>query len=604
MSKIELGSLKIDPVELGSQGNAILGIRDSGKSYTATYLAERLFEADIPFIAFDPIGIWRFLRVPGAHRGGRGYPVVVAGGKEGDLPLTETGAPEIVRAAMRNGVSLVIDLFDIKLSKSAWRRIVTQCVRVLLHENQQHGLRHVFIEEAAEFIPQKPTDWDVYNELEKLARMGGNSRLGYTLINQRSQEVAKAILELCENVFLHRQRGKNALENLDKWLSVAGAEEKRAIMASLPDLPQGQCWAWIGGDKPRPPTLVKVPRKNSLHPDRRVMRGDIATKPKNAVDVGKFVAGMKSTLVKVEEEDKANNPVLLRKLIAELEAAAKKAESAKPAPAPKVDKEAARQAAVDRENKARIRGKIDGYGEAMKDIAGIFRDLAPTMAKLKPLIDNIDASGKLIEGWAARTKERQIELAKQVPPEQPGAPRAPIPTARVVPVPRSPRPHSNGDGSAAIGKSEQRIIDAIRWWNVLGIAAPSHAQVAFIARYSHKSGTWATYLSRLRSADMIEGRGDLVLTEQGAAIAAEPDAPPSTEALHAAVFDKIDGPLKKILAPVLAAYPNALTHQEAGEASGYSHTSGTWATYLSRLRSLDLIASRGDLKAEDWMFPA
>jgi hypothetical protein len=159
MSKIEFGPLKIDPIQLGSQGNGILGIRDSGKSYTASYLAERLFEADIPFIAFDPIGIWRFLRVPGQQRGGKGYPVVVAGGKEGDLPLTETGAPEIVRAAMRNGVSLVIDLFDIKLSKAAWRRIVTQCVRVLLHENQAHGLRHVFLEEAAEFIPQKPNDW-------------------------------------------------------------------------------------------------------------------------------------------------------------------------------------------------------------------------------------------------------------------------------------------------------------------------------------------------------------------------------------------------------------------------------------------------------------
>src|SRR5205814_1302958 len=147
---IDFGGLKIDPIELGSQGNAILGIRDSGKSYTATFLAERLFEADIPFIAFDPIGIWRFLRVPGQQR-------------------------------------------------------------------------------------------------------GGNSRLGYTLINHRSQEVAKAILELCENIFLHRQRGKNALENLDKWLSVAGAEERLAILKSLPDLPQGDSWAWIGGDKPRPP---------------------------------------------------------------------------------------------------------------------------------------------------------------------------------------------------------------------------------------------------------------------------------------------------------------------------------------------------------------
>lgn len=66
---IKLGSLKIDPLAIGSQGNAILGIRDSGKTYTATVLAEKLFDSGIPFIAFDPIGVWRFLRVPGKGRG-------------------------------------------------------------------------------------------------------------------------------------------------------------------------------------------------------------------------------------------------------------------------------------------------------------------------------------------------------------------------------------------------------------------------------------------------------------------------------------------------------------------------------------------------------
>ena len=232
MKQFKLGSLAIDPAEYGSHGNAVLGIRGSGKSYTATCIAEHLFDAGIPFIAFDPVGIWRHLRVPGK---GKGYPIVVAGGKDGDLPLTVAGTPAIVRAAMQGGISLVIDLFDINLSKADWRRIVTAAVRTLMHENHAHGLRHVFIEEAAEFIPQKPIDWDVYAEIEKLARMGGNSRLGYTLINQRSQEVSKAILELCENVFLHRQRGKNALENMDKWLQVAGAELDGKLHREFPN---------------------------------------------------------------------------------------------------------------------------------------------------------------------------------------------------------------------------------------------------------------------------------------------------------------------------------------------------------------------------------
>jgi hypothetical protein len=102
---------------------------------------------------------------------------------------------------------------------------------------------------------------------------------------------------------------------------------------------------------------------------------------------------------------------------------------------------------------------------------------------------------------------------------------------------------------------------------------------------------------------LIEGRGDLALTEAGLNEASEPDAVPSREALWSAVLGKIDAPLQKILKPIIAAYPDGLTHAGAAEEAGYSPSSGTWATYLSRLRSLDLIEGRGELKAQEWLFP-
>ena len=76
--------VNIEPLDYASQGNAILGIRDSGKTYSATFLAEQLYENDIPFIAFDPIGVWRYLKM---GKKGDGLRVVVAG-DDGDLPLT------------------------------------------------------------------------------------------------------------------------------------------------------------------------------------------------------------------------------------------------------------------------------------------------------------------------------------------------------------------------------------------------------------------------------------------------------------------------------------------------------------------------------------
>lgn len=324
LNVIELGAVKIDARQYASQGNAILGIRDSGKSYTATYIAERLFEAGAPFTAFDPIGVWRFLRVAGK---GHGYPVVVAGGEHGDLPLTPASAPEIARAAMREGMSLIIDLFSMELSKADWKRIVQNCVRVLLYENKPHGLRHIFIEEAAEFAPQRvgPDQGAVYAEIEKLARMGGNALLGYTLINQRAEEVNKAVLELCDNLILHRQKGRNSLTALTKWLDIADAKGAREIVKSLPTLPQGEAWVWAAGTLA--PIHVKIPAKSSFHPDRRAMRDDDAVAARPAVDVAEFVARLSAALGKDAPKPK-EKPKPKEAHVTEQEAARLRAENA------------------------------------------------------------------------------------------------------------------------------------------------------------------------------------------------------------------------------------------------------------------------------------
>lgn len=295
MNSIELSrEVSIPALEYAAQGNAILGIRESGKSYTATKVAEQLLEAKIPFVAFDPIGVWRHLKVGRPDR--QGYQVVVAG-DEGDLPLTVESAPRIVRAAMRENVPLVIDLYSMKLSKADWRRIVEESVRILLYENKQHGLRHVFLEEAAEFVPQRvPSDYGrVYAEIEKLGRMGGNASLGFTLINQRPEEINKAVLELCDCLMLHRQKGRHSLTALGKWLSVAGADTEaqtaKQVTDSMPMLAQGECWVWLQGSTA--PVRTQVFEKNTVHPDRRnpqrVIKGV-------AADVSQFVAKLKTSL--------------------------------------------------------------------------------------------------------------------------------------------------------------------------------------------------------------------------------------------------------------------------------------------------------------------
>lgn len=553
---MKFGSLTLDPVAVGSQGNAILGIRDSGKTYTATFLAEGLFDAGVPFIAFDPIGVWRFLRVPGA---GRGYPVVVAGGVDGDLPLRPQAVSALVEAAMQNGVSLVLDLFDINLSKADWRRIVTEALRTLLHKNHQYGLRHVFIEEAAEFAPQKVTDGVVYAEMEKLARMGGNSRLGYTLINQRSEEVNKALLELCDNLFLHRQKGRNSLTALSKWLDIGNVAGGKAIVSTLSTLPTGECWAWLAGSDT--PVLVDVPSKNSLHPDRRVMRGDVkAPGGAKPVDVGAFVDGMRATLGKVEEETKASDPKALKAEIARLTRELAKAQKVQPgAPDPEAVKRA--------EDEAYRRGKVDGYAEGVKHGSAPVAAILSAVEPIERAIAALRGEAPNILAWSARPAR-----GPRAPAQQPPA---------SVPI--------RADGSVPAGCAKPLAALAAVYPSGL-----TEAQWSTAAGYKRSGGTWGTYKSRLRGAALIEQReGRWFATTAGAEAVGdvEPPPPPGPELVRWWAA-KLPG-TGKVAEALVEAWPRDLTKEELALRVDMSAAGGSFGTYLSRLGGPGLIERDG-----------
>lgn len=580
MKRFHLGPLAIDPAEYGSQGNAVLGIRGSGKSYTATEIGEQLFDAGVPWISFDPTGIWRFIRVPGK---GKGYPIVVAGGKDADLPLTVAGTPALVRAAMESGISLVFDLHGAMLSKADWRRVITSAVRTLLQENAPHGLRHVFIEEAAEFVPQRPIDWDVYAEVERLARVGGNSRLGYTLINQRSQEVNKAVLELCENIFLHRQRGKNALENLDKWMEVAGAMEREAIIKSMPDLPTGQCWAWIGGDKPRPPQLITVPPKNSFHPDRRVMRGEAIKTRRKPVDVGQFVTGMKGELAKIVEEAKANDVPTLKGKILELE----RKLAARPATETVTVNAKAEQleAAYQRGWKAHAREN----GKAMRRVQTMAANTAKALAEIEDTVAGLkSAANGLVEELKA-VPEMPADVAPALTVAPPSAPARPAGTPSRGPA--APALPAGGQPAEGLSRPQQRILDALAWLEMVGVAQADRVRAAFLADQSHRSSGYEKNVSTLSGRGLISypAAGFLQLTEAGRQAANPPAAPPTTAELHRSIASKVSGPQWALLEQLIAVYPGALTREDLAKAADVSAASSGFEKNVSTLSGLGFV---------------
>lgn len=595
MKKIDLGKISVPTDEYASQGNAILGIRDSGKSYTATAIAEQLNDAKIPFIAFDPIGIWRYLRVPGA---GAGYKVVVAGGQHGDLPLTARGAQEIVRAAMRENVSLVVDLYDIHLSKADWREVVGSSIRTLLYENGNHGLRHIFIEEAAEFCPQQvaPDQGRVYAEVEKLARMGGNALLGYTLINQRAEQVNKAVLELCDCLILHRQKGRNSINALSKWLDIASVGKGADIVKSLPALAQGECWVWPAGSDT--PVRTKIPAKHSFHPDRRARHAAPKTRERE-VDVSAFVETMKGSLEALTREAAANDPKLLRAENARLTR-----ELAKKAPATAV--------AGKNEDAPTVRAMRRALEEAMKLIVAInAKDFftAGGEAVDKAQIEKAIASAaesvkKLVEAHLAQRNRELDALKKQservlknlesvlgadVTVQVDVRHNEPF-TVSAAP-PRPQRPKDVAPPSEGVSAPQQRILDALAWMESVHVVTTAKVQLALLADQSPTSSGYANNLGALRSAGLIEypGPGRIGLTPAGRTAARAPERAPTTEDLHHQLEQRLAAPQWRILRALIDAYPSALAKDDLAQRSEQSPTSSGYANNLGALRSLGFI---------------
>jgi hypothetical protein len=579
------GPLTIEAAAYGSQGSGILGIRDSGKTYTATLLAERIFAAGIPFVAFDPIGVWRFLRVPGK---GQGLPVVVAGGTAGDLALTPGTAPAIVEAAMQNGVSLVLDLFSMELSKADWRRIVRDSVRLLLHRNAAHGLRHVFIEEAAEFAPQKVYDGEVYAEIEKLARMGGNARLGYTLINQRAEEVNKAVLELCDNLFLHRQKGRNSLTALSKWLDIGNVKDHKAIIETLATLPTGECWAWLAGTDT--PVRVKVPEKDSLHPDRRIMRGAEGAKVKAAVDVGAFVESMRASLGKVEEEIKANDPKALKIEIARL----KKELSGKAGQLPPIDPAAIEEA----DRRGYERGRAEGKEIVLRSVANMAGDLAASSARV---VDEATRARDLFGSLSSFLDSLRSTPAPS-PPTKIAAPRIAGGLAPSKPIRSAPHHAGNGSaGAAELTGPQRQLLKALAWWKTMGHERPTRTQLAAIAGWKPKGSNLRNRLAELSTLGLVEYpmEGRVSLTADGITAAPDPDT-------NVTLIDSIRGVLTR---PQSAIFEELLSakatvgRSELAARVGWEPGGSNLRNRLAELSAIEVVEypSRGGVRLQDWV---
>lgn len=564
------------PTELATRRSAIFGISGSGKSNTATVCIEKLLEAGEQVVLIDPKGEGWGLQTSadGKHAA---FDIIVFGQPRGDIPdLREEHAQQLADFVVDSGRSVVLSLLGFD-SDQAERRFVTTFFKTLYRRKSRQTPKTrtlVVLEEAHLFVPEQASgaSGEMVGAIKRIARQGRSAGIGLMIVDQRPQEVAKSIISQSELLICHQLVHKLDRNALQDWIRAYDTEgQAEAFLESLASLAQGEAWVWS------PAWLHLFVR---THVDRRKTYDSGATpdgspaaapKAKAAVDLD----ALRNHLAKVVDEAKANDPVQLKRRVAELE----------------------------RQLASRPKEQVEKTVEKLVEV--------PVLKNGQ--LDRTEKIADRLQAFADKFTAETAELRRLIAPA--AAPRpAPVPTTRVAVGPRvtmtvptrlmkqSSCATATENGTAEVGRGGlRRILIALAQRPGL-----TNRQIGVRAGLSSGSGSFGTYMSVARKQGWIVDEGEKrFVTDDGIAALGDYEPLPSGSGLlNYWLGDLGNSGAARILTALAQAYPEGLTNEQLGEAAGMSSGSGSFGTYMSKLRTLELIqsAGRGLSKASDELF--
>lgn len=557
-----------------------LGMTGSGKTFGAGTCVERILAKRGRVIIPDPLGVWWGLRQSSDGQVPSPYEIVIFGGPHADLPLTP-GAGAIIGetvAGMRE--SAIVDLSQFETAASE-RRFMLAFLDALYRRSSGEPV-HLVFDEADLWAPERIVDKEgeatkLHGIMQTVVRRGRIKGLTSWLISQRPAALSKNVLSQVDGLIAFRLTASQDRKALGLWIEgQADRDAGKAILGRLPEKKQGEAVVWLPGrgvlaDVMFPPKLTY---DSSRAPKRGEKRRQVDLKP---LDLG----ALKDRLATVEQEAKANDPKALKAEVARLSRELQKAQQNIPEniTADPGALEAAEQSGY-------ARGAEDALRFAGHQLASAI-DEEITLA---------DARCTALK--AARQRVASGEWALEFKAGTAPAPAMPAPRL-VSRQPQSALPAQGPKRAADLGAEEPARLGAERKPLVtLASAYPgglTEAQWATIAGFKRKGGTWGTYKSRLRTAGLVEQRGNLWhATEAGLeAIGGAPPAPSTTQERLAMWRDALGGGPSKILDELVSRYPQGLARDLLAELVGMTASGGTFGTYLSRLSSNGLIERDG-----------
>jgi hypothetical protein len=162
---------------------------------------------------------------------------------------------------------------------------------------------------------------------------------------------------------------------------------------------------------------------------------------------------------------------------------------------------------------------------------------------------------------------------------------------------------SGKDGAVRLRAGERRILQVLAQRHPLAL---TKTQAGTLSGYTSSGGTFQTYFGTLKRAGFIEETtAGWCATDAGFAFLGTdiPPMPTTPEELIAMWKSNLRRGEATMLDILVAKYPRGLTKEALGEASGYTHTGGTFGTYIGTLRRNNLAVVNGDeVKAGEILF--
>jgi hypothetical protein len=570
MSKLRLSPDLALPEEAITQTFGVLGMRGSGKSNVAVVMAEAMYRAGLHWVAIDPKGDWWGIRSATDGKS-PGLPVVILGGRHGDVPLEPTSGIMLADLIIEHTLTCVLDLSE--FSEGDKIRFLAGvgreegfAGRLYRRKSEEQPPTHLFFEEAHDYIPQQVMrdKAKLLHDCSKLLLWGRARGIGGTAISQRSARIHKDVLTQIDTLIVLRVTAPQDRDAIAAWVKYHG--QSHDLLMSLAGLKNGEGWVWS------PEWLntlkqVQFLRRSTFDSGATPEVGKKGARPATLADVD--LGALRERMAATIERAKATDPRELQREVARLKAElARKPQAVVAVPAVK-------------EIRVEVPILKDGQIARLEKVVGTW-DQATTRLVSVGQVMSQEAKALTAALVAAKNGAR--------PPAAPLVRPFPAMAPRLVP---SPRPASGG-----LTLGERKILKAIAQYP----GGASREQLTVLTGYKRSSRD--TYLQRVQQRGLIAAHGGrIIATPAGVeALAGDFEPLPTGAALREHWLGRLPEGERRILAIVANAFPHGVERERISDLTGYKRSSRD--TYLQRLAARQLVVNegRGAVRATEELF--